>query len=233
MIKEVLPDIFRIQVPLPENPLKSLNSYLVKGNERSLLIDTGFNRKECLDAMLSAIKELRVSMTDVDIFVTHLHTDHCGLVSSIIEENSKAYMSRIDSAVLYGLYTDRYWEEMRKEYCMYGFPEDELNLAIGKNPARVYLPSGDIRFNEVEDGDNIQVGRFTLTCVWTPGHTPGHMCLYEKKTKTLISGDHVLSEISPNISKWRGMEDPLGDYLKSLEKVAGMDIDFALPRTEE
>jgi len=40
-----------IEVVLPNNPLKALNSYVIKGNEKSLIIDTGFNREECIDAL--------------------------------------------------------------------------------------------------------------------------------------------------------------------------------------
>jgi len=48
MIEQVLPDLFRIEIPLPNSPLRSLNSYLIKGKERFLIIDTGMNREECL-----------------------------------------------------------------------------------------------------------------------------------------------------------------------------------------
>ena len=51
MIEEVLPNLFRIEIPLPDSPLKSLNSYVIKAADRNLIIDTGLNRKECFRAM--------------------------------------------------------------------------------------------------------------------------------------------------------------------------------------
>ena len=51
MIEELLPDLFRIEIPLPNSPLKYLNSYVIRSPERNLVIDTGLNRKECLEAM--------------------------------------------------------------------------------------------------------------------------------------------------------------------------------------
>lgn len=51
------PDIYRIEVPLPDNPLRYLNSYVLFGPERVAVIDTGFNRPECREALL------RVSMS--------------------------------------------------------------------------------------------------------------------------------------------------------------------------
>ncbi|MGB2885616.1 MAG: MBL fold metallo-hydrolase, partial [Dehalococcoidia bacterium] len=62
MIDEVMPNIYRVEVPLPKNPLRELNSYVIKGNGRFLIIDTGQNRKECLDAMRSGLAELRVDL---------------------------------------------------------------------------------------------------------------------------------------------------------------------------
>ena len=43
MIECILPNIYRIEIPLPKNPLKALNSYLIKDPRRNLLVDTGFN----------------------------------------------------------------------------------------------------------------------------------------------------------------------------------------------
>jgi glyoxylase-like metal-dependent hydrolase (beta-lactamase superfamily II) len=48
MIDEVLPNIYRIEVPLPRNPLRAINSYVIKGDDRALIVDTGMNREECV-----------------------------------------------------------------------------------------------------------------------------------------------------------------------------------------
>jgi glyoxylase-like metal-dependent hydrolase (beta-lactamase superfamily II) len=67
-------------------------------------------------------------------------------------------------------------------------------------------------------------------CIETPGHTRGHLCLYDHKHKLLFSGDHVLKDITPNISRWfRDEKNPLGEYLKSLDKVAGLNVNLVLP----
>lgn len=48
-MEQIRDNIFRIGVPLRGNPLKEVNSYLIRGRERDLLIDTGFRRQECLE----------------------------------------------------------------------------------------------------------------------------------------------------------------------------------------
>ena len=67
-IREVLPEVFRIPVPLAGNPLKELNCYLFRGRkeagERNLLVDTGFRTEGCRLAVLEGLGLLGVSMED-------------------------------------------------------------------------------------------------------------------------------------------------------------------------
>jgi glyoxylase-like metal-dependent hydrolase (beta-lactamase superfamily II) len=55
------------------------------------------------------------------------------------------------------------------------------------------------------------------------------MCLYESRRKILLSGDHILSDITPNIQLWSDNGNPLKDYLSSLDKVRDMDVEMVLP----
>ena len=80
MPEEIFPGLYRLKIPLPESPLKFLNSYIIKGPDKNLLIDTGLNRKECLEAMQDGLAKLKVDLKKTDIFITHLHADHFGLV---------------------------------------------------------------------------------------------------------------------------------------------------------
>ena len=91
MCEEILPELFRIKIPLPESPLKYLNSYVIRDSKRNLIIDTGLNRKECLDAMMGGLKKLGVELTQSDIFITHLHADHFGLVAKLATDSSEIF----------------------------------------------------------------------------------------------------------------------------------------------
>ena len=81
MVQEIRPELFLIEVPLPNSPLKYLNSYVVRSSDRTLVIDTGLNRKVCLEALQGGLKKLGVDPARTDFFITHLHADHFGLVS--------------------------------------------------------------------------------------------------------------------------------------------------------
>ena len=55
------------------------------------------------------------------------------------------------------------------------------------------------------------------------------MCSYESHKKLLFVGDHILSDITPNISLWSYDDNPVKDYLNSLDKVYELDIELTLP----
>jgi glyoxylase-like metal-dependent hydrolase (beta-lactamase superfamily II) len=226
MIEEVFPNIFRMEIPLPGNPLKAINSYLIKGGTRFLIVDTGMNRNECMEAMRSCLKELKVDLKKTDFFITHLHADHLGLVSELVTDSSKIYFNYPDAEVIKN---DHHWEEMAAAAILNGFPESDLQAALLKHPGRRYHARGPLDLSILREGDGIQAGEYSFLCVETPGHTPGHMCLYEPKTKIFFSGDHLLNDITPNIALWSENHDPLSLYLKSLDKIYEYDIEKVLP----
>jgi glyoxylase-like metal-dependent hydrolase (beta-lactamase superfamily II) len=226
MCEEILPNLFRIKIPLPESPLKYLNSYIIRDSERNLIIDTGLNRKECLDAMLAGLKKLGVELTQSDIFITHLHADHFGLVAKLVSDSTNILFSRPEKELMES------WEgfDVMLGYAANnGFPEKELKAAMDKHPANKYGTDWIPELKVLEDGDAIEVGDYHFKCVATPGHTMGHICLYEPAQKVLIAGDHILIDITPNIQCWSDTQNPLKHYLESLDKVSKFDINLVLP----
>lgn len=227
MFEKIMPGLYKIEVPLPRNPLKALNSYVIKGPERNLIIDTGMNRKECSEVMLSALGELAVDLEKTDFFITHMHADHSGLLGTLASASSRVYCSGPDSEII--LYTGS-WDDILKGAGRHGFPEGQLQSALEKHPGYKYSSRNPVKFSTVTDGQGIAMGDYHFRCVATPGHTVGHMCLYEPDKKLLVSGDHVLADITPNISLFTNTEgNPLRDYLASLDKVCRLEVDLVLP----
>jgi glyoxylase-like metal-dependent hydrolase (beta-lactamase superfamily II) len=226
MSEEICPDLYRLQIPLPESPLKSLNSYVIKGPERNLIIDTGFNRRECLEAMQAGLSELSVDLKKTDIFITHLHADHFGLVTKLATDSSRIYFSRPEKELMESF---RGFDSMMIYGGLNGFPEDQLRLALEKHPGNRYRSDWLPEMSLLEEGDQIHCGRYHFQCVATPGHTKGHTCLYEPGKKIFIAGDHLLDDITPNIQCWKDDQNPLKEYLTSLDKVFAMDVGLVLP----
>ena len=115
------------------------------------------------------------------------------------------------------------WRRMDAAYVQEGFSEEEMDLLWDSNPAKNAGPVAYDGYVFLRDGDILQRGSHALRCVLTPGHTPGHLCLYEPEARWLFSGDHILFHITPNICRWQGVEDSLGDYLSSLDRTAALD----------
>jgi len=226
MIEEILPHLYRIEIPLPRNPLKAINSYVIKAEGRSLIIDTGMNRKECMDVMSSGLKELGVDLKKADFFITHLHADHSGLVSNLATDTSTIYFNQIDAA---WVNSHDFGQRAASLACLNGFPEDEVQGAVSNHPGYKYSSRGRLDFDILKEGDTINIRDYLFKCIETPGHTKGHMCLYEPSKKLFISGDHILIDITPNISLWSDDENPLNEYLVSLDKVYDLDVKLVLP----
>jgi glyoxylase-like metal-dependent hydrolase (beta-lactamase superfamily II) len=231
MVEEIFPNIYKLEIPLPRNPLKALNCYIIKADGKSLIIDTGMNREECMEVMSSGLKELDVDLNKADFFLTHMHADHAGLVSSLATNTSKIYFSQADADVINDINSasTNLWEKQSNFAHLNGFPEDELQKAIKNHPGYKYSPKGHLDFYIVKEGDTISIGKYLLKCVETPGHTRGHTCLYEPSKKLFFSGDHILIDITPNIQLFSDEANPLDEYLTNLDKVYNLDIDLALP----
>ena len=226
MIKEIVSNLYCIELPLPQSPLKYINCYVIKGKDRSLIIDTGMNREECKSALFPALKELKVDMAKTDLFITHLHADHFGLTGDLATPTSKCYVGRIDAEMIRG---GHFWQELLQIYAKNGFPEEVLKKSMAGHPGIIYNSQRAIELTPVDDGQKIEVGDFELQCIDTPGHSPGHACLYEANKKILFSGDHILFDITPNITYWMLMKDALRSYLASLDKVAHLEVKNVLP----
>jgi glyoxylase-like metal-dependent hydrolase (beta-lactamase superfamily II) len=230
MIEEISANIYRIEIPLPNNPLKFVNSYLIRAPKRNLIIDTGMNREECKNAMTEALRKLGVELTEVDFFITHFHVDHLGLVSSLLTDHSVIYFNRPEAERLQKIGFGTVWTEMVDFTRSNGFPENDLQEILRYHPARQYYGlREDFPFRFLEDEDAFTVGDYQFQCVKTPGHSKSHLCLYEAKKRILFAGDHILSGITPNISMRSDDENPLKDYMASLDKVDALDINLVLP----
>ncbi|MDR1875041.1 MAG: MBL fold metallo-hydrolase [Synergistaceae bacterium] len=236
MLKEILPDIYLIEVPLPGNPLKNLNSYFIRGGERNLLVDTGFNRQECRVALTGALDALGADMGRTDIFLTHMHSDHSGLATGIASPTSKIYISAKDHAWMRQVFSPNGWENLNRSLARLGFSDEEVTENRVTNPLWRYSPpldTIDAAYTAIEDGFSLSPGLYRLRAIETPGHTPGHMCLYAEEQKLLFCGDHIIFDISPNITSWRNERTQneqlaLYLYMESLKRVRELDVKTAL-----
>ncbi len=234
MIACILPHIYRIEIPLPNNPLKRLNSYLIQGEDRSLLIDTGFRQEPCRLALQEALDTLGVERDSLDIFGTHIHSDHIGLVDEFVGKNRHIYLGEGDFLWTSSKESQRYWDIMDIRFLEEGFPAEELLALHKSNPARNFGPQLDLpNYTCVHHGDSFDIAGYHIEVLAAPGHTPGMVCLWIAQEGILFTADHILFDITPNITMWPNMPNSLGTYLQSLRRFAKLPVRRALPSHRE
>lgn len=235
MPQEIIPNLYRIPVPLPGNPLKELNAYLIRGKDRCLLVDTGFRQEPCRQALFSQLKELGLAPGDVDVLLTHLHSDHSGLAPEAAGEKGTIFVSAIDRPALDCTKEQRaaQWDKLTLRFRQEGFPTELLKDMERTNPARSMAPPEGGHYESLEDGQVLEAGGFRLRALLMPGHTPGQMCFWLEKEGLMLLGDHVLFDITPNITAWTDMPDALGSYLESLDAIRAYAPVRSLPGHRE
>lgn len=236
---EIVPGIHQLKlpVPIPNNQLADVNVYLIQGENDWMLVDTGWNTKEAFDALEKQVREIGISFEDVSrIIITHFHADHYGLTGRL-KQLSKATIAlhQVEIDLIDSRYIDmdNLLAEIAQWLRLHGVPERKLpRLQKASLGARKFvlpaLPEIALR-----GGEKFAHGSFNFEVLWTPGHSPGHICLYEPRKRILLSGDHILPTIFPNVGLHpQSGDNPLGDYLHSLEAIERLEVDLVLPAHE-
>ena len=235
---EIAPGIYTVKVPIPDNPLGYLNCYVIEGKEGWLMVDTGWHTPEALNSLREGLKEIGLAFTDIaTIVLTHVHADHFGLAGRIrqFSPNTKLFAHQWETALIESRYI-KFADLRRKMAALlrrHGVPQADIpSLESASMPAMEFVVV-TMPDEPLFGGEIIDTGRFQLETIWTPGHSPGHICLYEPKNQLFFAGDHILSKITPNVSYHvQSGDDPLGDYVHSLKKVQNLPVTKVLPAHE-
>lgn len=183
------------------------HAYLLNGNDYSLLIDTGLGIKN--------IHEEVIKLTDKPVIAvaTHIHWDHIGG---------------------HRHFPNFYAHEDEINWLTGGFPLT-IEQIKGYVVERCELPDDfDIDAYEffqgsptriLRDNDVIDIGGRSVEVLHTPGHSPGHMCFYERARGSLFTGDLVYKD---TLLAYYPSTDPTA-YLKSVERIASLAVKSVFP----
>jgi glyoxylase-like metal-dependent hydrolase (beta-lactamase superfamily II) len=232
---EITSGIHQIKIPIPDNPLEYINCYLVKGIDSWFMIDSGWYTEKAFDILLENLTDRKISLNDIStIIITHVHPDHFGLAGRIKQKNpqTKILMHQWEASLIEPRFLKSSDLKKRMIHMLksHGVPPvDSTALETAYLPS---ISSFKVAFPDqlLYGGEIISTGIYDLEVIWTPGHSPGHICLLEPVNKLLFSGDHVLDSITPNISfTVLSGDNPLGSYLYALNKIRNHPVAQVLP----
>jgi len=208
--QQVAPGILWLRMPLPFD-LDHINLYLIADDDPIThtkgyaLIDTGIGLAKTQALWDSLLAKLDVPLTKV--IVTHMHPDHIGMAGYLVDKyRVPFYMSHdeyfVARALCGGSRGASDWQDdeflvrcgMSQDYVANASENRKKNKGIGQ----VILPI-PLQYERLQEGHEIKIGTVQWQIMIGRGHSPEHVCLYNQHTRVLISGDHVLPIITPNI----------------------------------
>ena len=248
-IIEVARGILRLQLPTDFTGLGHVNTYAIEDSRGFTLVDPGLPSDASWEALQARLKAAGIPLARVHTtFITHSHPDHFGGAHRLVEEAH----SEVLTSTMFRKWTDLLDLDERPLEpldpadasevgtlldAVAGTDEQEMELQFPGFKAfrdRLRAAIDDGRIEElswmraprptivVDDADIVRMGDRDWVAVFTPGHTHDHLCMWSPEDGVLLSGDHVLPTITPHIAGFMG-GDPLANYLRNLDKVAGIE----------
>jgi glyoxylase-like metal-dependent hydrolase (beta-lactamase superfamily II) len=233
-VEKVTGGIWSIPVPIIGNPLRYVLSYLIEHDSGFVIVDPGWNHPDSWQALTSGLARCEIPLGAITgILVTHVHPDHHGLSGKVAElTGAWVGMHPAEDAFLAvrGEQAMRSGIEMYLRWC--GAPAGHLQELVTSRQHTAQVGPMVRADRLIEHGDHIETPGLRLRAVWTPGHTPGHLCFHDETRDVLLTGDHILPRITPNVSSYDMSSNPLADYLASLDTLRGIQPAEVLPAHE-
>ncbi len=233
-VENVTSGIWSIPVPIIGNPLRYVLSYLIEHDSGFVMVDPGWNHPDSWQALTSGLAHCEIPLEAVTgIVVTHVHPDHHGQSGKVAERTGAwVGMHPAEDAFLAvrGAEAMRNGIEWYLRWC--GAPASHLDELVTSRQHTAQVGPMVRADRLIEHGDTVDAPGLRLRAVWTPGHTPGHLCFYDENRDVLLTGDHILPRITPNVSSYDMTSNPLTDYLASLESLRGIQPAEVLPAHE-
>ena len=229
--ERVIPGLWRLRLPLPWPGVPHCNAWAIASGTGIVLVDTGMHEPGSMAQLERAMDQVNLRVEHVRLLAcTHAHSDHWGQAAPICDRAGCEL-----------------WMHPNHEHATQAIGDPaaaiarriEVGRQSGVPPAALAayaerareIPSGIARAIEPDrplvDGVQIETDLGVWTAYETPGHAPSHVCLYQPERRLLISGDHLLGRISLYYD-YGWTPDPVGEFLNSLDIVAGLDARLCL-----
>jgi glyoxylase-like metal-dependent hydrolase (beta-lactamase superfamily II) len=228
LIQQIADSLYMITLPMPFR-LEHVHVFVLIHDGSLALFDTGMNTPDTFSKLEEALERIGKSVHDIDrIFLTHYHTDHCGMAGRLKEiSRAPIHMSRIGSTIIEIQKNEELVINRIKDfYISHGLSEKAIDTLITffRGFRKVTVPfKADVL---LDPPHVINLGSSVIEVLPTPGHTRGHVSYFFPKEGLLLSGDHVLPEITPNLSPDLFCPEfrPLQSFLDSLKMIGELPV---------
>ena len=224
MIKQVSKEPLIYCLFLAGDEQEHKNCYFILDDGAALVIDPPVYRPDLLQEFKKTWDELVSGSPEADIVFTHAHGELSSQKGKIPVPFRHIYITEEEYA---NLKENNQVSYKRNRFRREGFPPGELKelfSRVNKQPVgEACVPS------LLLPGDLLQVGRYSLKCIFTPGPTKGHCCLYMEKERLLFSGLLLPEKDMPDIDMWKSKASPLEIMLDSLEEISAYPLDQVFP----
>lgn len=235
--REPAPGVFRLVLPLPFPGLDRVNAYLLADEDASVLVDCGIyspsqDSDHGWDELVAAVAACDLDVHDIKVLlITHPHIDHYGMAARLLEEvGCELWMHEAahEDLEVYD-HPERVVERVRHLLADHGIAPEDLDELTAFENWKPYV-SGIVEATRwLTGGETFTAGGREWEVVWTPGHARAHVCLWTAADSVFVSGDHLLPAITPHIDYEGDEQDPLGDFLESLQRVEELAPELVFP----
>ncbi|HVU10164.1 MAG TPA: MBL fold metallo-hydrolase [Phototrophicaceae bacterium] len=232
---QVAEGIYQVQVPLPF-ALRIVNCYLLdNGDDTWTIVDTGLNIPDDRAVWQAAFEALGITPEQISqIVLTHVHPDHYGLagwLQGLSGAPVKLSPREEQAAQEFWVGVEARDQATSTQMAQMGVPSEVTTMIIGGIAMiRAVIQPRPEHLEPIIPGESVSMGGRQFRAIHAPGHSDGQLLFYDEADRLLISGDHVLMKITPNIAQWPETDpDPLGRFLDSLTELSALDVRLALP----
>lgn len=213
--------------------LSTVNCWVFEGPDGASVVDTGVPGQVIADLWTEYVGERSNSRRPRKLLATHHHMDHLGQAENLVRQYDAEFMMTLPEWALGRMYALEPREDAttrrRQVHAGAGMADDDVQQVIDRAEANNghYNPPVPAAFYELIDGETVELGYRKWQVFVGGGHSPAAATLYDEAGGLILSGDQVLPDISPfvGVDDFDPDGDPVGDYLKYLERMRALPED--------